>query len=172
MKNTKCYILDTNRRGAFTIVELLMALVITGILLVAVAVAFNASVINYRENENIFKATNTARQALTRITTHIRTGLVDPNNMGNQNICRVLNADNSEVTYQYYDSGPKNGQLYLATDAGQEYLLCDNITSMSFVKNPTDNGFDVKSVLISMTVQSDNVERKVSSAAVVRRVLE
>ncbi|MHC4572239.1 MAG: type II secretion system protein, partial [Planctomycetota bacterium] len=34
--------------AAFTIVELLVALAITGILLVAVAVAFNASITNYR----------------------------------------------------------------------------------------------------------------------------
>ena len=44
--------------AGFAIVELLLALAITGVLLVAVAVAFNASIINYQENEDIFKILN------------------------------------------------------------------------------------------------------------------
>ena len=41
--------------GGFTFAELLIALVVTGILLAAVATAFNASIINYQENEDIFR---------------------------------------------------------------------------------------------------------------------
>ncbi|MHC4720938.1 MAG: PilW family protein, partial [Planctomycetota bacterium] len=58
-----------------TIVELLVAMAITTLLVVAVAAAFNASVTNYQENEDIFKTINNARQALSRITRDIRTGL-------------------------------------------------------------------------------------------------
>ncbi|MEE9369985.1 MAG: prepilin-type N-terminal cleavage/methylation domain-containing protein, partial [Sedimentisphaerales bacterium] len=60
--------------GGFTIVELLISLAIAALLLAAIAVAFNASVINYRENEDIFKTVNNTRQALSRITTDLRTG--------------------------------------------------------------------------------------------------
>ena len=72
-----------NRQGkivrGFSIVEMLLALAMTALLLVAVAVAFNSSVMNYQENENIFKAVNSARQAMFRITTQVRTAnAVDP----------------------------------------------------------------------------------------------
>jgi len=45
-------------------------------------------------------------------------------------------------------------KLYLiANSDGQEYALCAHVTSMSFVKLPTDNGSDRKSVQVVMTVQ-------------------
>ena len=44
---------------AFTIIELLLALAITAMLLTAAAVAFNASIKNYQENEKwIFELNN------------------------------------------------------------------------------------------------------------------
>ena len=52
----------------FTIVELLMSLVIMAMLMATVALAFNASVINYTANKDMYRAMNTARQALLRIT--------------------------------------------------------------------------------------------------------
>lgn len=154
----------------FTIVELLLALAITGILLAAVAVAFNASIINYRENEDIFKTINSARQALCRITTQIRTGLVDPNDVSSEDRCKLLCADGSEITYRY-DSA--DNRLYLHDDdTGTDYVLCENVTAMTFKKdNDTPTG-DVKSVQISMTVVSGDIEQTVSSAAVIRKILE
>jgi len=156
-------------KDGFTIVELLIALAISGILLAAVAVAFNASVINYRENENIFKAVNSARQALFRITSQLRTGhWVDPNAPSNE--CSFFTADDEDITYQHRTADNK---LYLITNSdSQEYVLCENVTSMSFIKTPTDDGLDCKSVQISMTVQSGNVQRTISAAAVIRRNLE
>ena len=60
------------RGRGFTLIECLMGLAISAILLVAVAVAFNASLTNYRENEDMFWAMNNARQALMRMTNEIR----------------------------------------------------------------------------------------------------
>ncbi len=156
-------------KDGFTIVELLIALAISGILLAAVAVAFNASVINYRENENIFKAVNSARQALFRITSQLRTGhWVDPNAPSNE--CSFFTADDEDITYQHRTADNK---LYLITNSdSQEYVLCENVTSMSFIRTPTDDGLDCKSVQIAMTVQSGNVQRTISAAAVIRRNLE
>ena len=146
----------------FTIVELLIALAITAILLTAIAVAFNASIINYTENQNIFKAINSARQALTRITTEVRTGWVDQNNIDDQTQCKVFCADGSSiVTYRY-----ENGKLYL-----NDHVLCDNVTAMTFKKDKSTTTNDVKSVQISMTVVSGDVRQTVSAAAVVRRNL-
>ena len=118
--------------AGFTIAELLIALAITALLLAAVAVAFNASLANYRDNENIFKTINTARQALFRITSQIRTALVDDSDISNENICKLIFDDLSEITYRY-DSGTQ--KLYL-NDGGTDYVLCENVTAMTFKKNP------------------------------------
>jgi len=159
----------TGNKHGFTIIELLLALVITAMLLTAVAVAFNASVTNYRQNENIFNTINRARQALLRITTDLRTGLVDPNDILNENECTLLRAGGSKITYRY--DGTDN-KLYLYDyDTGADYILCDNVAAMTFRKdNDTVTG-DVKSVQISMTVVSGNVRRTVFAAAVIRRIL-
>jgi len=157
-----------DNRRALTIAEMLVALAITAILLTAVAVAFNASVINYRENENAFKAVNSARQALYRITTQLRTGYkVEPNAPNNK--CSFFTADDQDITYEYRSAVNK---LYLITNInGHEYVLCENVTSMSFIKTPTPDGLDCKSVQILMTVQSGSLQKTLVAAAVVRRNL-
>ena len=155
--------------AGFTMVEVLIALAVTGLLIAAVAVAFNASIINYRENEDLFKTINNARQALTRMTSQIRTANpVDPAAPSNK--CSLITADGQDITYEYRVADSK---LYLITNSdSQEYVLCEKVTSMSFIKTPTDDGLDCKSVQISMTVESGNVQRTLCAAAVVRRVLE
>ena len=156
-----------NKNG-FGIVELLIAMAITAMLLVAVAVAFHASMMSYRENEDIFKAVNRARQAMFRITTQLRTGyLVDPCTPSNE--CSFYTAGGDDITYRYHAGDSK---LYLVTNddpTDSDYVLCDNITAMSFVKTPIDDGSDTRSVQISITVSSGDVQRTVSSAAVIRR---
>jgi len=154
----------------FTIVELLLALAIASVLLAAVATAFNASIINYRENEDIFKAINSARGALLRITSQLRTGdnvsVSDPNNR-----CSFFTAEDKNITYEYRSADNK---LYLITNdnsSDPDYVLCDNVTAMSFTKTLTDDGLDCKSVQISITVARGNVQRKVSAAAVIRKNL-
>jgi len=160
-----------NKNHGFTIVELLLVLVISSILLAAVAVAFNASVINYRENEGIFKTINNARQALLRMTSQLRTGhWVNPSDPNNRCSFYTADADGNEpITYEYRSAGNK---LYLITNNdGQEHVLCENVISMSFIKTPTDDGSDCKSVQISMTVQSGNIQRTLTAAVVIRRNL-
>ena len=154
----------------FTIVELLVALAIASILLAAVATAFNASIINYRENEDIFKAINSARGALLRITTQLRTAdAVDNTSPANE--CTLITAGGDDVTYQYNNGDNK---LYLITNddlTDPDYVLCENVTAMSFTKTPTVDGTDCKSVQISITVARGNAQRKISAAAVIRRNL-
>jgi prepilin-type N-terminal cleavage/methylation domain-containing protein len=166
IENRKLKIENKNR--GFTIVEVLLVLAITGMLLAAVAVAFNASVINYRENEEIFKTINNARQALLRMTSQLRTGYwVDPNAPNNE--CSFFTADGQDLTYEYRSADNK---LYLITNSDdQEYVLCENVTSVSFIKTATDDGLDCKSVQISMTVQSGDMQRTVSTAVVIRKNL-
>jgi prepilin-type N-terminal cleavage/methylation domain-containing protein len=154
----------------FTLVELLISLVIVAMLLAAVAVALNASIINYRENEKIFRSINEARQALTRMTSQIRTGLVDPNNISDQQTCEVFCSDGSRVKY-HYDSA--NNRLYLYDyGTSTDYLLCDNVSSITFKKDNNTTSGDVKSVRISITISDSQITQSLAAAAVVRRALE
>ena len=156
--------------AGFTMVELLLAFAITALLITAAAVAFNASVMNYKENEDIFRATNSARQSLSRITSQLRTGLVDPNSISDPNRCKLLCSDGSTVTYRY---DPDDNTLYqLNHGTGTENVLCEDVTAMSFEKNNDTPTGDVKSVQISMTVECGNIHRTVAAAAVIRKVLE
>lgn len=154
----------------FTIVELLLALAIASILLAAVATAFNASIINYRENEDIFKAINSARGALLRITSQLRTAdAVDPDSPANE--CTLITAGGDNVTYQYNNGDNK---LYLIDNlSGSSYVLCDNVTAMSFAKDRViiESIEKVRSVQVSITVVRGNAQRKISAAAVIRRNL-
>ncbi|MCK4752961.1 MAG: hypothetical protein KAS75_05910 [Planctomycetes bacterium] len=152
----------------FTIIELLVGLAITAMLLTAVAVALNASIINYRENEDIFKTINTARQALFRITTQLRTAdAVNPASPENE--CAFTTADGDNITYQYNDTDNK---LYVITDSGT-YVLCGNVTAMTFKKiTAIQNGtVCVKNVQISITVVNGNAQQTISAAVVIRRNL-
>jgi len=173
MRNAKYNIRHTSRRAAFTLVEILIALAITAILLTAVAFAFNASVINYRENENIFKALNSARQALFRITTQLRTAAaVDPNAPVNE--CTMITAEGDDITYRYDNT---DNTLCLVTNdnnADDDYVLCDSVTAMTFTKDVvTEDGVTkVRGVQVAITVESGGVRKKAAAAAVVRRNLD
>jgi len=159
-----------NSPNGFTLVELLISLVIVGLLLSAIAVVLNASVINYRENEEVFRSINEARQALTRMTSQIRTGLVDFNNVADQQTCKVSCSDGSIVKY-HYDS--VNKRLYLYDyNTSSDYLLCDNVSSIIFNKDNSTTSGDVKSVRISITISDDQITQSLVAAAVVRRALE
>lgn len=160
--------------GGFTIVELLISLAIASMLLASIAVAINASIINYQENEDMFKAINSARQALLRITNDIRTAdAADPASPANE--CSLIRANGvDDITYQY-NSG--DNKLYLIDNgSGSSYVLCENVTAMTFTKQTfLDNSVPpvtkVRGVQISITVAQGNAERKISAAAVIRRNL-
>jgi len=159
-------------RTGFTLVEVLVALAITAILLTAVALAFNASMINYRENEDMFKAVNMARQALFRITSQLRTAeAVEPTSPANE--CTMITAEGDNITYRYDNS---SDTLYLitnddATDA--DYVLSENVAAMTFIRDVVVDGAvtKVRGVQISITVTIGTAQKKLSAASVVRRNL-
>ena len=162
------YLNPSTRGRAFTVVECLIGLAISAILLTAVAVAFNAATINYRENEEMFRSLNNARQALTRMTSQLRTGdKVDPAAPSNQ--CSFFTAADENVTYDWRSADRK---LYVRmNNTGQEYVLCDDVVDATFSRVFTDDGLDCKAVQISLTVQSGRSVRNLAAAAVVRRNL-
>lgn len=165
MRNNKC-------KPGFTLVELLIALSIAAMLLATIAVAFNASAINYQQNEDMFKAINSARQAMFRITSQLRTAnAVDPNAPSNE--CTMFTASGENITYRYNSSDKK---LYLVTNDDlfdADYVLCDNVTAMNCTKTTevVDAMTVVKSVQISLTVASNGVDKTISAAAAIRRNL-
>ncbi len=166
----RCCFYKKAHGGGFTIVELLIALAIASMLLAAIAVAINASIINYRENEDIFKVINSARQALLRITNDIRTAdAADPSSPANE--CSLIAANGDDITYQYNNVDNK---LYLIDNSsGSSYVLCENVTAMTFTTQNfvEDTVTKVRGVQVSITVAHGNAERKVSAAAVIRRNL-
>jgi prepilin-type N-terminal cleavage/methylation domain-containing protein len=168
MQKQKAKSKNQTSRGGFTIVECLIGLAISAVLLTAVAVAFNAAAVNYRENEDMFATMNNARQALGRMTSQLRTGhLVQPSAPSNQ--CSFFTAANEDITYDWRSADQK---LYLRMNAtGQEYKLCENVTAATFTKVPTEDGMDCKAVQISLTVRSGDFQRTLAAAAVVRRNL-
>ena len=169
MPNKRC-------ENGFSILELLIAMAITAMLLVAVAVAFSASMMSYRQNEDIFKAVNSARQSLFRIKTQLRTATaVEPNSPANE--CTFNTAGGDNITYRF-NSG--DGKLYLITNddlSDSDYVLCDNVAAVTFGRTTRTVTVDavtftyVARVDISMTVVVGDAQRTVSSAAVIRRNL-
>ncbi len=158
------------KSSGFTIAELLMSLAILAMLMAALATALSASIMNYKANEDTFIAVNSARQALIRMTSQIRTGLVDPNNIANEQECIVLCSDGSTVRF-YYDNANDKLMLY-DYGAAADYTLCDNVTAVSFKKDNSTPSGDVKNVRISMTVSAGDVEQTLAGAALARRVIQ
>ena len=171
--------LPRDRRRGFTLVEVLLALAISAMLLAAIATAFNASVTNYQENQQIYETLNGARQAMLRMTAQLRTGSsVDPAAPANQ--CSFFTSDNQDITYAFVAGDPSStdpedhiGRLDLIINStGQRCVLCRHVTAMTFIKTATAAGTDCKSVQISITVQVGDQIQTLSSAATIRRNLE
>jgi prepilin-type N-terminal cleavage/methylation domain-containing protein len=162
----------TGRKG-FTLAECLIALAISAMLLTAIAVAFNASLINYEENEELFRSVNSARQALARMTSQIRTAAgVDAGQPPNRCVFLSGTDPNQLITYEFRNSThATDPNTLILMQGGSEYLLCDNVSAATFEKTPAANGTDSKSVQISLTVQCGDTERTLSAASVVRRSL-
>ncbi len=171
MKRKHCL---QNRAAGFTVVECLISLAICAMLMTAVAVAFNASLVNFRENEEMFQSINSARQALTRMTTQLRTAnAVDTDTTATAS-CAFQSVTGELITYEFRNASHADSQYrntLCLISSGTPYILCDNVTAASFTRTLTTDGLNCKSVLISLTVQCGASERTLSAAAVVRRAL-
>ncbi len=162
--------------GGFTLIEVLIALALLAMLMGAVAAAVHASMTNYRENEDMFRAISTARQALIRITTDLRTSSkISSYDSAGQ--CTIdLDGDPAEdeavadwdIAYVYDDSTDTLNLVIDPDGAAESYVLCRNVTALTFSRTPA---VKPRSVRISMTVTVGGQSQTVSSAALIRRQL-
>ena len=187
----------TKKAKGFTIIELLVALAITALLMTAVATAFDASAKNFQVNEDIYKAMNAARQTLMRITTELRTAdyvfVEDDAESADQGVgYGVIDKENRiyerNYTYHYNNSDDTDlydntlndntlySQVFIFGGATTNYLLCENVTAMTFTRtyidpDAEDDAKKVKNVRIAITVTVDGVSKTLTAAAVIRRNL-
>lgn len=166
--------MKTNRqKKGFTLIEVLISLIVLAMIMTAVATAFNASAKNYDANEKIFKSVNMARQALTRITSRVRTAkAVELPDNEPANKCSIITHDDKVLTYDYRSEDQK---LYLIDNTtSNEYLLCDNVTGLTFTKTTAivREQTAVRSVMVALTVTLNGEAKTLSSAAVLRRNLD
>ncbi len=155
-----------------------MALAISAVLLTAVAVAFNASIDNYRENENMFWSVNNGRQALARMTSQLRVAgylngamwLAVPYRATRSTACDFWTADGKHITYEFRSTD--HTLILRMEQTGKEYVLCRNVASASFTMT-SENYMDATSVAIELTVRCGTAARSyprtLTAAAAIRR---
>ncbi len=160
-------ILNIKHSGrGFTAAEMLVALMITGLILAAIAVAFNASAKNYTDNREIFYAANKARQALTQMVPRIRTGQ-GFNSASPSNECNFYDSANQHLIY-HYNSGDKKLYLYAG---GETQVMCDNVAALTFTPHFGGSPLDANSVIISITVAEGSTSQTFSTAVAIRKNL-
>jgi len=150
------------KKPAFTLIELMMSISILAIIMVAVGMALNASVMNYEANRDISEAVIKANQAVGRITADLRCATsVDTSEPNTQ--CSMFTSEGSNITYSFDSS---QGKLYLIK-GGTSYVLCDNIGSVVFDRQVS--GGKVKSVQIILTVTVGGFTQNACAAVVIRK---
>ncbi|MBM4102801.1 MAG: prepilin-type N-terminal cleavage/methylation domain-containing protein [Planctomycetes bacterium] len=172
----------THKQNGFTIIEMLMALVILAMVMTAMAVALDASVINFKANESISKTSNAARAALLRMTTELRTAAAvatigvgsgfDPADLSKCSLTAV-DPDGSTRNIAYRFSAADH-ILYLDS-GGNSYPLCKNVAAATFNRAivPASNPVAVRNVRIVLTLTDDKGAnpRIFAAAAVIRKNL-
>lgn len=155
----------------FTLVEVIIALTIATMLITATAIAFNASAVNFSENEKMFKAVSNARQALLRITSELRTATAVATGESSTQ-CSMITADGRDITY-LYDADAQI--LYLVTNSDTtdaDYVMCRNVTDLTFTRTTVpEDASAIRSVQVNITVTSDGTSQSLSAAAAIRRNL-
>jgi len=156
----------------FTLVEMLICLAIVGIVLTAVAIAFDACVANYEANKGISDSVIKANQALSRITADLRCATAVDTNSEPNNQCAMITAEGKDITYLFNQS---EGKLYLvenATSTPHSHILCENVSLVRFDRTTdAEDPNKVTSVQITLTVGTGNSARNFCSAVTIRRNL-
>lgn len=176
-------------KKAFTVVELLVSLMILGMLMAALAFAFDASVTNYKANEGIYRTIHTGRQVLLRITNDIRTAeavalntpgvsqfaqLTGLANDSNSSRLSLRTANGEDICYRF-DLPTKTLYFDNFTTGSTDNVLCKNISSMTFPRATVAGSSPVEirnvRIIMNLTDPVSAVSQDMAAAAVVRRNL-
>ena len=104
-------------RHAFTVVEMLVALIVTALLLTAIAMVMHASLFSYKENEQIATVTQTARSILGRMSRDIRTAQAISYSGG---LMTIIPPDNGSGISQIQYELSGSTLIYRVTKSGVE----------------------------------------------------
>ena len=172
------------RPRGMSIAECIVSLAIAAVLLTAAAAAYTASAQAIDQNDQFFRATQSARVSMARILGHVRRGDVDEASTAN-NLHLVTDAG-QDVTYKLVpDADPRTGpmRLVMVVDAGQAtqktYELARNVTTQVGARTPfgivlgkNHTGVDcVSRVSVELAVKVGDNQIFLSSSAASRRSL-
>lgn len=161
-----------SRRG-LSLIEVMISLAICAMLLVAVATAFTASSAAITQNDQFFRATQSARVSMGQMLNAIRRcQTCDVPSAGRVNL---ITFDDHDCSY-VFDSA--TGRLKLVTNdvtTDPDYVLARNVTNITFAADyapdPSTQVNRVVRVTISITVKVGNNQVLLSNSAVPRRAI-
>ena len=162
---------ETPRR-AFTLVEVLVSLMILGLLMGGMAVAMNAYLGSYEENEHVATLTHTARFILSRMMGEVRMAADVDSTATQLTITPVDGSEFQQIQYELAD-----GELwYRRTVSGtrEEGVLtgdgADGITvdEFSIVREDSQGGTPL-SVKVRLALSRGDESFAVTSSAAIRR---
>ncbi|MBI9016654.1 MAG: prepilin-type N-terminal cleavage/methylation domain-containing protein [Phycisphaerae bacterium] len=177
---TQKYIKNKCRRGV-TLVELLMALAITAIMLVAVATAFSSAFDSYKANNEMTGASASSRNALSQFCAIVRSASNDPDSdtidVAFDGMSMTMVDSAGRVVDYAYDTG--DSTLKTRIDNGTWYTVLDNVSAISgqpvFTASlPLDATLPtgtVGVVRVKFAVTNGSVSRTISASAVPRNVI-
>ncbi len=161
----------TVRRG-ISLIEMLIALTISAVLLLAVGMAFNASFANYSENQEMVDAVQSSRLLLHRIMTQARRSTyLNVTSEG-----RRIQVETADDNYQYvYVYVPAENQVLLSR-TNLQTLVSEDLGQVSNVTGfliPAEQwGANPDRLTLSMTVRYGSNESTLSGSAVPRSTIE
>lgn len=164
------------KHSGFTVAEMLVALVISAMLLAAVAVALHAWLFSYEQNEQLAAVTQTARAVLNRMTREIRTAQAIDYSGG---LLTILPPDDGSGISQMKYENTGSELIYSVTKDGDESsydLVADTddvqVSSFSITQETGQDseGYDCcKSLTIQIVLQVDGKEMPYTATARPRR---
>lgn len=166
---------------AFTLVELLIALLILVVLLTSAALAIRASMHSFRENDEIAAATQAGRAVLDRITRDVRTAAAVDLSTASNELILVPPDDGRGLDQIHYEYIPADGALLLRrTSGGTEATSvlvggsADSVRVSSFAAE-VEEGLDgegltcAKRVTLHLALQVDGHSSSLCASAAPRR---
>ena len=162
-------------RSGLGLAEALISLAITTALLTAVASAFQASAAAVSQNDEFFRATQSARVAMARLLTQIRRGAVDQ--PAATSAIRIITAGTpptggQDLTYQWNTTTKKLMMITNDDLTDPDYTLASNVTDVVFTAQmgkDYNNADCVTRIAVQIAVTVGKNQIRLSGSAAPRR---